>query len=79
MFVAQKQKTDSLSGFSVTMQALKQAPPDMQCKDKFLVQSAVVAEGTTVKDISAEMVVCILISFVGWIMLGDLCFSSASK
>uniref|UniRef100_A0A453CFC5 MSP domain-containing protein n=1 Tax=Aegilops tauschii subsp. strangulata TaxID=200361 RepID=A0A453CFC5_AEGTS len=45
----------TLSDFSVTMQALKQAPPDMQCKDKFLVQSAVVTEGTAVKDITGEM------------------------
>ncbi|KQJ83784.1 hypothetical protein BRADI_5g16840v3 [Brachypodium distachyon] len=37
------------------MQALKEAPPDMQCKDKFLVQSAVVREGTAVKDITGEM------------------------
>jgi hypothetical protein len=38
------------------MQAQKEAPLDMQCKDKFLVQSASVAEGTTVKDITGEMV-----------------------
>jgi hypothetical protein len=38
------------------MQAQKEAPLDMQCKDKFLVQSAAVAEGTTVKDITGEMV-----------------------
>uniref|UniRef100_A0A453CFE5 MSP domain-containing protein n=2 Tax=Aegilops tauschii subsp. strangulata TaxID=200361 RepID=A0A453CFE5_AEGTS len=46
----------STSSVVVTMQALKQAPPDMQCKDKFLVQSAVVTEGTAVKDITGEMV-----------------------
>ncbi|KAF7009985.1 hypothetical protein CFC21_024463 [Triticum aestivum] len=45
----------STSSVVVTMQALKQAPPDMQCKDKFLVQSAVVTEGTAVKDITGEM------------------------
>lgn len=28
----------------------------MQCKDKFLVQSVVVAEGTLVKDITGDMV-----------------------
>jgi hypothetical protein len=38
------------------MQAQKEVPLDMQCKDKFLVQSAAVAEGTTVKDITGEMV-----------------------
>ncbi|KAM7256661.1 hypothetical protein ACFE04_012402 [Oxalis oulophora] len=39
----------------VTMQAQKEAPADMQCKDKFLLQSASAPEGTTVKDITAEM------------------------
>jgi hypothetical protein len=41
---------------SVTMQAQKEVPPGMQCKDKFLVQSAVVTEGMAVKDITGEMV-----------------------
>uniref|UniRef100_A0ACD5UDZ6 Uncharacterized protein n=1 Tax=Avena sativa TaxID=4498 RepID=A0ACD5UDZ6_AVESA len=45
----------SASDVIVTMQAQKEAPQDMQCKDKFLVQSAVVTEGTTVKDITGEM------------------------
>ncbi|OEL28014.1 Vesicle-associated protein 1-1 [Dichanthelium oligosanthes] len=31
----------------VTMQAQKVAPPDLQCKDKFLVQSVVVSHGIT--------------------------------
>ncbi|XP_017973170.1 PREDICTED: vesicle-associated protein 1-2 [Theobroma cacao] len=39
----------------VTMQAQKEAPPDMQCKDKFLLQSVNVNDGATVKDITAEM------------------------
>ncbi|KAK8945367.1 Vesicle-associated protein 1-2 [Platanthera guangdongensis] len=39
----------------VTMQAQKEAPPDMQCKDKFLVQSVVVNPGTTPKDVTTEM------------------------
>ena len=38
------------------MQAQKEVPTDLQCKDKFLVQSAVVTEGTAVKDITGEMV-----------------------
>jgi len=38
------------------MQAQKEAPPDMQCKDKFLLQSVVVEDGATVKDITPEMV-----------------------
>ncbi|AQK45071.1 Vesicle-associated protein 1-1 [Zea mays] len=45
----------STSDVIVTMQAQKEAPPDMQCKDKFLVQSVVVAEGTLVKDITGDM------------------------
>ncbi|XP_057462425.1 vesicle-associated protein 1-1-like [Actinidia eriantha] len=39
----------------VTMQAQKEAPPDMQCKDKFLLQSVAVSPGATSKDISSEM------------------------
>lgn len=45
----------STSDVIVTMQAQKEAPPDMQCKDKFLVQSVIVAEGTLVKDITGDM------------------------
>ncbi|KAG4186245.1 hypothetical protein ERO13_A08G030200v2 [Gossypium hirsutum] len=39
----------------VTMQAQKEAPTDMQCKDKFLLQSVVASPGATTKDITAEM------------------------
>uniref|UniRef100_A0A803L6M1 MSP domain-containing protein n=1 Tax=Chenopodium quinoa TaxID=63459 RepID=A0A803L6M1_CHEQI len=39
----------------VTMQALKEPPSDMQCKDKFLLQSVIANHGTTVKDITPEM------------------------
>ncbi|KAI8572324.1 hypothetical protein RHMOL_Rhmol01G0189100 [Rhododendron molle] len=39
----------------VTMQAQKEAPADMQCKDKFLLQSAVTSPGATTKDITPEM------------------------
>ncbi|KAJ0559484.1 putative vesicle-associated membrane-protein-associated protein [Helianthus annuus] len=38
-----------------TMQAQKEAPPDMQCKDKFLLQSAVAPAGTSAKDITPEL------------------------
>ena len=38
------------------MQAQKEAPPDMQCKDKFLLQGVDVSPGATVKDITPEMV-----------------------
>ncbi|KAM7273909.1 hypothetical protein ACFE04_028573 [Oxalis oulophora] len=37
------------------MQAQKEMPADMQCKDKFLLQSVKAPDGTTVKDITAEM------------------------
>ncbi|KAK7265921.1 hypothetical protein RJT34_33546 [Clitoria ternatea] len=39
----------------VTMQAQKEAPPDMQCKDKFLLQSVRTEDGTSPRDITAEM------------------------
>ncbi|XP_009775976.1 vesicle-associated protein 1-2-like [Nicotiana tabacum] len=39
----------------VTMQAQKEAPADMQCKDKFLLQSVVATAGTSPKDITQEM------------------------
>ncbi|KAI3449094.1 hypothetical protein Pfo_005759 [Paulownia fortunei] len=39
----------------VTMQAQKEAPPDMQCRDKFLLQSVVVNPGVTAKDVTPEM------------------------
>ncbi|KAK4435030.1 Vesicle-associated protein 1-2 [Sesamum alatum] len=39
----------------VTMQAQKEAPLDMQCKDKFLLQSVVASPGATAKDITTEM------------------------
>lgn len=38
------------------MQALEEAPPDMQCIDKFLLQSIVVRSGATTKDITSDMV-----------------------
>ncbi|KAG8663979.1 vesicle-associated protein 1-3 isoform X1 [Manihot esculenta] len=40
---------------SVTMQAQKEAPHDMQCRDKFLLQSVAAPEGATTKDITADM------------------------
>lgn len=41
--------------FTVTMQAQRVAPPDMVCKDKFLIQSTIVREGTTDEDITSSM------------------------
>ncbi|BAT87359.1 Vesicle-associated protein [Vigna angularis] len=43
--------------FTVTMQAQRTVPPDFNCKDKFLVQSAVVPAGTTEDDISSDLFV----------------------
>ncbi|KAF8413005.1 hypothetical protein HHK36_000977 [Tetracentron sinense] len=40
---------------TVTMQAQKEAPPDMQCKDKFLLQSVAAHSGATTEDITPEM------------------------
>uniref|UniRef100_A0A0A9CT63 MSP domain-containing protein n=1 Tax=Arundo donax TaxID=35708 RepID=A0A0A9CT63_ARUDO len=45
----------STSVVIVTMQAQKEAPPDMQCKDKFLVQSVIVGAETPARDITGEM------------------------
>ncbi|XP_031128557.1 vesicle-associated protein 1-2-like [Ipomoea triloba] len=39
----------------VTMQAQKEMPADMQCRDKFLLQSVAAGPGTTIKDITSEM------------------------
>ncbi|XP_058005812.1 uncharacterized protein LOC110639626 isoform X3 [Hevea brasiliensis] len=39
----------------VTMQAQTEAPPDMQCKDKFLLRSVVASPGATAMDVNAEM------------------------
>ncbi|XP_042382537.1 vesicle-associated protein 1-2-like [Zingiber officinale] len=39
----------------VTMQAQREAPPDMQCKDKFLVQSVVIDQDAATKDVTIEM------------------------
>ncbi|KAG6518093.1 hypothetical protein ZIOFF_021495 [Zingiber officinale] len=46
----------SACDFTVTMQALKEAPSDFQLKDKFLVQSTVVPYGTTDEDIVPSFV-----------------------
>ncbi|KAL3508039.1 hypothetical protein ACH5RR_033421 [Cinchona calisaya] len=48
-------KPKSTYDFTVTMQAQKLAPSDMQCKDKFLVQSTVAPFGTTEDDITPGM------------------------
>ncbi|KAK6920295.1 Major sperm protein (MSP) domain [Dillenia turbinata] len=40
---------------TVTMQAQKEAPLDMQCKDKFLFQNVIAPNGATSKDITQDM------------------------
>jgi hypothetical protein len=46
------------------MQAQRTAPPDMERKDKFLIQSTIVPDGTTDENIEPSMV-CIC-SFCCW-------------
>lgn len=46
----------SLLAEAVTMQAQHVAPPDLQCKDKFLIQGIVVPFGTSDEDITSDMV-----------------------
>uniref|UniRef100_A0A9I9CPK8 MSP domain-containing protein n=2 Tax=Cucumis melo TaxID=3656 RepID=A0A9I9CPK8_CUCME len=41
--------------FTVTMLAQRTAPPDMQCKDKFLVQGTVISPGTSEEDITSDV------------------------
>lgn len=48
-------KPNSECDVMVTMQAQRVAPPDMQCKDKFLIQSTVVPYGRTETDIRSDM------------------------
>ncbi|XWS77250.1 hypothetical protein CRYUN_Cryun01aG0245100 [Craigia yunnanensis] len=45
----------STSNVIVTMQAQNEAPSDMQCKDKFLLQSVIASPGAAPKDITPEM------------------------
>ncbi|XP_059298785.1 vesicle-associated protein 1-2-like isoform X2 [Lycium ferocissimum] len=45
----------SRSNVTVTMQPQTELPPDMQCKDKFLVQSVITNPGSTTKDINPDM------------------------
>jgi hypothetical protein len=43
-------------GGTVTLQAQKDYPPDMQCKDKFLIQSTKVAASTEMDEIPLDTV-----------------------
>lgn len=46
---------NSVGSITVIMQAHKEVPPDLQCRDKFLVQSVIAPHGATNKDITQEM------------------------
>lgn len=48
-------KPKAVSDFTVTMQAQCIAPPDLQCKDKFLIQGIVVPFGTSDEDITSNI------------------------
>ncbi|XP_055831629.1 vesicle-associated protein 1-2-like isoform X1 [Solanum dulcamara] len=45
----------SRSNVTVMMQPQMELPPDMQCRDKFLVQSVITDPGSTPKDINPDM------------------------
>lgn len=51
---------------AVTMQAQRVAPPDLQCKDKFLIQCTVIPFGTTEQEITSEMVRSYKLLGVAW-------------
>ncbi|KAL3649448.1 hypothetical protein CASFOL_005851 [Castilleja foliolosa] len=46
---------NSVCSVTVTMQAPKESPTDMQCRDKFLVQSVIAPNGATNKDVTQDM------------------------
>ncbi|CAN6548159.1 unnamed protein product [Malus baccata var. baccata] len=48
-------KPNTTCDFTVTMQAQNVAPPDLLCKDKFLIQSTVIPFGTTEQEITSQM------------------------
>ncbi|XP_068326967.1 vesicle-associated protein 2-2-like isoform X2 [Pyrus communis] len=48
-------KPKTTCDFTVTMQAQNVAPPDLLCKDKFLIQSTVIPFGTTEEEITSQM------------------------
>jgi len=75
---------------TVTLQAQREYPPDMQCKDKFLLQSTIVAPNTDVDDLPANTVRDSILSFTlyqlyklkrkswSWILLFGLQFNKDS-
>ncbi|KAM7256332.1 hypothetical protein ACFE04_012073 [Oxalis oulophora] len=50
-------KPRSTCDFTVVMQAQRVAPPDLRCKDKFLIQSTIAPFGITEEEITSDMFV----------------------
>ncbi|XP_050373587.1 vesicle-associated protein 2-2-like [Argentina anserina] len=48
-------KPKATCDFTVTMQAQKVAPPELQCKDKFLIQCTVIPFGISEEDVTSDM------------------------
>lgn len=62
------------------MQAQRTAPPDMVCKDKFLIQSTIVSAGTIDEDITPSMVCfCsfVVLDAIFWLLID--CFGSLPR
>lgn len=55
------------------MQAQKEAPPDMQCRDKFLIQSVIAPNGATNKDVTQELVGYLCYRVIVYKMFWSLC------
>lgn len=53
------------------MQAQKEAPADMQCKDKFLLQCVVASPGATPKDVTHEMVFIDIVYYLSTFWFGS--------
>lgn len=49
---------------TVTLQAQREYPPDMQCKDKFLLQSTTVNPNTDVDELPPDTVREFIMSFI---------------
>ena len=65
--------------YAVTMLAQRTAPPDMQCKDKFLVQGTVIPAGTSEEDITPDLVRIIVVSCFTGLVLRFCCAKQFAK
>ena len=61
------------------MLAQRTAPPDMQCKDKFLVQGTVIPAGTSEEDITPDLVRIIVVSCFTGLVLRFCCAKQFAK